>query len=991
MDKWLPFVLGSLCVVFGWLNGSAQYRFDSWTTDNGLPQNSIRGIAQTPDGYLWFTTLDGLVRFDGLKFYIFNKANSTGLTTNQLFNLRASRDGSLWISTLKNELVIFRDGKFFTHRAEPILGGGNILGFISDEDGNVLIEAQKGVYSFKNDQFELVRGNEDDGTQKQVLFGPSGTKWTVFPTLVTEEKGGTLRSYHIENKSVTYYDARMFEDASGALWVGDMGKLWSMADGKAIGYNSTAALPANTRPHRFWQDPDGSIWFATGDFNLKGVGLVRLKEGIFSRFGLESGLSNDRILAVFKDREGTIWLATDKGINRLRSSLITPLSTKDGLINDEVYPILKARDGSIYVGSNGGLSRYKDGIFKNYVLKFANDRASTVAIQALGEDISGKIWIGVSGGLFVLENGEPKDITKVLESNPTIWAIHAAQDGTVWLATERDGVVIMRDGQVASRLTAANGLASNDVKFIHPAADGSYWFGTYGGLSHYYDGRFQNFTLKDGLASDSVRSLKEDVDGTLWIGTYDGGISRFRHGKFFNFNTGNGLFSDGAFAIVEDKQGRFWITSNQGIYSADKSDLNAVADGQASMVTTSAYGKQDGMLNTECNGGRQPSSITDDDGRIWFPTMNGVAIVSPDLIQKNPQPPPVAIESVKIDREEVDFAEPVSLAPPQTQLDITYTGLSFIKSDQVHFKYRLGGLDEDWIDAGTRRTVSYSHLPAGDYVFTVTAANSDRVWNNQGKSINIRVIAPFYGRWWFISLLTLTLVGVGFLIYSNRIAQLKKLNTAQETFSRQLIESQEAERKRIAQEIHDGLGQSLLVIKNRASLGLGANEKNKADEQFGEIRESVTHALSEVRVIAQNLRPLHLERLGLTSTLQDMIEQLDEASEIEINYDIDQMDGKLTPENEINLYRIVQECLNNVVKHSGAGKATVSANVESERIILSVRDNGGGFDGERSGDNGGMGLNGIQERAKILGGSLTIHSELGHGTMVLLEIPLSRS
>ena len=737
-----------------------------------------------------------------------------------------------------------------------------------------------------------------------------------------------------------------------------------------------------------WEESDGSIWFATGGFNLKGVGLVRLKDEKFTRYGTENGLTNDRILSLFRDREGSIWLATEKGINRLRPSLITSLSVRDGLPNNDVYPILKTRDGSILIGVNGGLSRYRDGKIENSTVKFVKDPTSNVAVQSLAEDQSGRIWVGAVGGLFVMDGGTIRDVTPIIGSNPTIWTISTEPDGTVWLGTERDGIIKIKGEQVIERLTTANGLAGNDVKLIQRTANGEYWIATYGGLSHLVNGQFQNFTVKDGLPTDSIRTLKLDDDGTIWIGTYDGGISRFRNGKFFNFNTGNGLFSDGAFSIAEDKTGKFWISSNQGIYSVSRSDLNEVANGTKKSVASFGYGKQDGMLNVECNGGRQPSSITDENGRIWFPTAEGIAIVDPASLKPNLMPPPVAIELIEIDRRPVSISDPIRLEASQTQLDIAFTGLSFIKPEQIRFKYKLEGLDDDWIDAGTRRSVSYTRLPPGDYTFTVIAANSDGVWNDAGRSLKISVAAPFYRTLWFRGLIALLVVAIGFIIYAYRVNTLKRRNASQEAFSRQLIESQEAERKRIAQEIHDGLGQSLLVIKNRAILGLAAGEKLKADEQFDEIRESVTDALSEVRVISQNLRPLHLERLGLTSTLEEMIEQLDAASELEINYDIEQIDGRLTPENEINLYRIVQECLNNVVKHSEATKASVSAFLEKGQLLLTIRDNGNGFDREKIAGRHGLGLNGMAERARILGGTLSIDSEIGKGTTVMVSIPV---
>lgn len=323
--------------------------------------------------------------------------------------------------------------------------------------------------------------------------------------------------------------------------------------------------------------------------------------------------------------------------------------------------------------------------------------------------------------------------------------------------------------------------------------------------------------------------------------------------------------------------------------------------------------------------------------------------------------------------------------------------MSFINSDQIHFRYRLEGLDKDWIEAGTRRTVNYSYLPPGEYVFTVIAANSDGVWNNEGKSIRVVVIAPFYKTWWFWGLLTLGAVGIVLLVDNYRVAQLRKVHAAheafsqrliesQEAFSRQLIESQEQERKRIAAELHDSLGQNLLVIKNRALLGLAVNGEDKTKEQLIEIQDTGTDALSEVRSIAYNLRPLHLERLGLTSTLEEMIEQIAAASGIKIEFDIAPIDDLFTKEGEINFYRIVQECLNNIVKHSQAAQASVTIYRDKQSVSLTVEDKGCGFDANAINRKHGFGLNGIAERVKILGGIHTIESAKGKGTTVSVKI-----
>lgn len=975
--------------TFFWQSVSAQYHFDSWTTDNGLPQNGVRSITQTSDGYLWFTTFDGLVKFDGVKFDVFNKGNSKGIVSNRFWVVRAMPDGSVWAATDTGDLTVFRNGLFTSYPAEKV-PEKHIFNFVFDSENGTLIETDSAFYKLQNDEFISVKPNETYNNQNLINEGKSKTRWEIYPNETYQIKDGQKRIYKvaIKNFSLTNLPKMSaFEDETGGLWVADYDRLIYLKDGNISEYGAKEGYPQKIFAHHLRMETDGSLWFATGDYNSQGVGLVRFKNGKFSKFGIEQGLSNDRIFDVFKDREGTIWLATDKGLNRLRPQIITPLSKADGIINNEVYPILEARDGSFYIGTVGGLSHFREGKFTNTILRPQNDAKTTAIIQSLYEEENGRLWVGAVGSFFVIENGQTRDISNVFDVQNDVLAITQDRQKNLWFATQNNGVYQYRDEKIVANYKIEQGLASNDVKVIHEAKDGTLWFGTYGGISHFNDGKFTNYTTNEGLASNLVRSIYEDTDGTFWIGTYDGGLSRLKNGKFFNFNTENGLFNNGVFATMEDSKGNFWISNNKGIFRVNKQQLNDFADGKVSSYETFAYGKTDGMLNTECNGGRQPSAIKDKEGRIWFPTLEGAAIVDPNNLVSNNLPPPVEIETVEIDREKAVFKEQIEISPRQTYLDITYTALSFIKSDQIRFKYKLEGLDNDWIDAGTRRTVNYSYLPSGEYTFRVIAANTDGVWNTEGKSIKIIVKAPFYKTLRFWLAVFLVFVCLIYLIYRYRIKQLQKINAAQEAFSRQLIESQEAERKRIAQELHDGLGQNLLVIKNRALLGLTAKEnREKADEQFNEIQESVTDALSEVRTIAYNLRPLHIERLGLSSTIEEMVEEVESASEIEIDCDIEKIDGLFNKDDEINFYRIVQECLNNIVKHSKATKASVSVFRENSKVVLNIRDNGSGFDLEKVNEKKGLGLNGIAERAKILGGTFSIQSEFGKGTTVLVEI-----
>ncbi|HYJ46423.1 MAG TPA: two-component regulator propeller domain-containing protein, partial [Pyrinomonadaceae bacterium] len=588
----------------------------------------------------------------------------------------------------------------------------------------------------------------------------------------------------------------------------------------------------------------------------------------------------------------------DGGLYRLKDGQLTRYTASEGLVG-LTTSLYQDRQGRLLVGSNV-LRQIKD----NRLVPVGRDADfHSGAIYAMHEDSAGTLWVGAANGLYRIR------------------------------------------GDTTAVLTTADGLPNNTVQAITEDRAGRLWFGTLGGLSVLGgDGKFQTFTENEGLASNHVRAIHEDRDGVLWVGTYDGGISRFSEGRFTNYTVKNGLFNNGAFQILEDDRGNFWVSCNTGIYRVSRNEMNEVAAGRKSNITSISYGRKDGMISVECNGGKQPAGVRTRDGRLWFPTQRGLAIVDPSLVETNPLPPPVVIEEGVINGQPLIPHGIINLMPGQDSLEIRYTGLSFITPENVRFRYQLSGLDEDWVDAGARRVAYYQFLPPGEYTFHVIAANRDGVWNTQGASLRIVVHPPFWRTWWFTILVVACVAGLSYFAYRRRIQKLERARAAQAVFSQRLIESQETERKRIAAELHDGLGQNLLVIKNRAMLSLNTPDDSvRAVEQLNEISAIASQTIEEVREIAHNLRPFQLDRFGLTKALQSIVRRVRDSSGIEFTADVEPLDGLFSKEAEINLYRIVQESINNVVKHSGATRATLRVAREARSVVIEIQDNGQGF------------------------------------------------
>ena len=973
--------------------GSCQIAVDWWTADNGLPQNVIRAICQTPDGYLWLATFDGLVRFDGVRFVTFNRSNTRGLNGNRFASLFCTADGDLWAATEGSGVVQYHQRQFTTYSIREGLVSNTVQGLAIDDQGNRWALAEGSVQRW-------------DPVAKR-FAALSGEKYRHFGILSADGHSGFAR---ISDDSLNLFiGGRELEyplpvgwprgvptvaslDFNKQIWLASStGSLTQLVNGRWMnvfhpqaGRSNLASKTGFTSEYR---DSQGNTWKSDVEWN--GSALVRY-------LILPPGTQPAKIAftSLYEDHEGSIWLATDgQGLFRLRTQTIRGYSKDQGLPDGNVYPVLEGRDQTVWIGTwSGGLSRLKDGKFKTYTVA---DGLASNRVYALFEDRDGVLWVAVEHGLHRLRNGRFESVGGhgINSSDLLVRAIHQDAHGAMWFGTGA-GLLRLDQGQW-TLLTRTNGLATNDARVIIDGRNGTLWIGGYGGLSRLYGGQFQAWTEQDGLPGNMVRALYLDQAGVLWIGTYDSGLGRFESGRFTKITQAEGLFNNGVFQILEDSRSNLWMSCNRGIYHINKSELNDFAAGKTPAVTAIPYGKRDGMKNTECNGGLMPAGFRSRDGKLWFPTQDGVAVIDPEKITGNPKPPPVVVESCAVDRVPAAIDRPVRVAPGTESLEIQYTALSLIDSERILFKYQMEGLDRDWVIAGTRRSAYYPHVPPGSYTFKVTAARSDGIWNDPGTSFSVVVLPPYYQTWWFAFLMSLAAVSCVWLAWRRRLGQVERARFAQQAFSRQLIASQEAEKKRIAAELHDSLGQSLVVIKNLAMLVLNNNNGDyDARRQVDEISAESSRAIEEVRQISYNLRPYQLDRLGLRNAILALVRTVSRATAATLTADVGEIDGFFPKEAEINFYRIVQECLNNVVKHSGATEVAISIERRHDSVSLMIRDNGKGFTpGSVASDpsQGGFGLIGIRERAELLGGNASIQTAPGEGTQVTIHIGSGQS
>ena len=726
---------------------NTQYSFNFWMSDDGLPQNGIASIAQTPDGYLWFGTEEGLSRFDGVRF-------TTLYEKKTISALLASRDGSLWIS-VREGLSRYKDGRMTHYSTKDGLRGGRINSMSEGPDGSIWMATRSGLNRFHHGKFSAP--TVTDGSTPSWIWSTfvsrDGSLWWG------TNGGGLKRLYRGEVTSLTTSEGladdvvlAIQQDRKGDLWVGTNHGLSRIQGGKITTFPAAEALSKQSVT-AIQEDRDGNMWIGT-----EAGGLHRYSRGKFTSFGADHRLTNASVLSLLEGREGELWIGTSgEGLGQIRPSKFVTVSKSEGMHNDMVWSVRESRDGSLLMGTNQGFSRWKDGIATNLTMR--NGLSSNI-VRTVMEDRAGGIWLGTNDGLNLLQNGK---VTVFRTSNGlpdnTIRMTAEDRDGNVWIGTRGGGLARYRDG-VFKVFNKTNGLPGNIIASMDEDHDGKLWIGTSEGLSVLSDGEFTNYTVRNGMSSNTVRVTYHDRQGGHWVGTYGGGLNRFKNGRITPITAKDGLFDDVIYALVEDRSGNLWMTCNRGVSRVSLAELNDFADGKIKRVHATSFDSTDGMKAAECNGG-SPGAWAGSDGRLFFATIKGVAVIDPENIALNTVGPPVRIEEALVDGVETTPGDPLSMSPGSHNLEIRYTALSFIEPRRVQFHYRLKGFSEQWVDAGTRRTAFFTNLPPGNFTFEVMGSNNDDVWSSVTNPLPVVVQAAYFQTTWFkIACLVLLLLTI---------------------------------------------------------------------------------------------------------------------------------------------------------------------------------------------------------------------------------------
>ena len=757
----------SLLVALEPQKAITQYKLDIWQAERGFEQNFVYTVCQTRDGYIWLGTLRGLVRFDGIRFAVFNKDNTKNLKDNAITALLEDQKGRLWIGTSEGGLSCLADGEFKTYSNNQSARLKEISTVFQDRSGALWIGTMNnGLTRFKNGTFTTF--TTSDGLSANRVRAIHQDKRGNL--LIATSAGLSIRSpdrqftsYNEKTDLVDKYIISLYERKNGELWIGCNDGLYCLKDDNLTYYGMADGLP-NLKIKCLYEDRHLNLWAGTD-----GGGLIRIKEGKIESFSIADGLTSDFISSLYEDREGSLWIGTPKGgLLRLRDTTVTTYTTKEGLSHDMVICILADRAGNLWVGTEGGgVNRLKDGKL-NLKLTTKQGLLSNV-VNSLMEDRGGDLWIATSAGLNLLKAGRLTGYTtREGLSDNQIFRLLEDKEGTIWITSQKN-LNRFHKGEFI-RSNQGEELANKIIRCLYQDREGSLWLGTYGsGLYRLKNGTFKPVTTREGLVNNEVECIYQDENGVLYIGTR-GGLSRLAGGKFTNFTTKDGLLDLDVRVILEDNSAHLWLAGRDGISRINKKELSDFAQGQTNKIHPYHLDELDGMKNPWCKDGAKTR-----DGRLWFATDMGVAMIDPDNIKKNTLPPPVVIEEVKADGESIDMTqekERLVIAPGKKRIEFYYTGLSFIKSRKEKFKLKLAGYDNDWIDVGNARSTIYTGLSPGKYTFNVMACNGDGVWNPEGASLSFYLQPYFYQTAWFYLLAGLFVLLAGFSLYRFRVSQL---------------------------------------------------------------------------------------------------------------------------------------------------------------------------------------------------------------------------
>jgi ligand-binding sensor domain-containing protein/signal transduction histidine kinase len=945
-----------------------QYGHDHWQSSDGLPMNTVSSVAQTNDGYLWIGTHGGLVRWNGAEFVTFRHDEVPGLASDYIYALLADSQG-LWIAT-DDGLSRFANGVFTAYSTKDGLPSNRILSLARDGRDTLWIGTRAGLALHRSGKFSAVAVAPLPSTPSiwSLAADGEGSLWVATGFGLLRYSNGEWRTWSVAEGLPNAFVRSIAFAPDRSLWIGTMGGLAVLRGGKL---EAVAAVKEHISSLTL--DRTGTLWIATDS-----AGLLRKAGDRVDRLRGAGGLSSDHILGFYEDREGCLWIGTNGGgLERFKDVPVRSWGPPEGLASNNAQSIAGHGGAGLWISTEDSLQLW-DGVS---FAAFPGSVRLRQSITALFETAAGTLWIATKDGyLHRFGRGGTYRTYNLSPANTVHYAVvlTGASDDDLWMGTTGSLVHLTPAG--LERFEAKDGLAGSVVEALSRAGDGSLWIGSIGGLTHLEGGRFTRYTAKDGLGGSRIYSLSPDSDGTLWIGLSKG-LTRFKNGRFFSFGKKHGLWDDGIGQLLDDGSGNLWIGGDRGIFRLRKNELNDVAEGRASLVTSLVFGRDEGMRDVECNSGLNPSAWRSTDGMLWFATVKGLVGIDPRHLPGTPAVPPPVIEGLSAD----GLAGGIrSLAPGTQRLEVHYAGLSYLEPRRTQYRYRLAPFESQWIEAGNRRFATYTNLQPGVYRFEVMARSGDGPWSAATEA-EIRLEPFFYQQGWFRIVYVLLGIATLWALFLYRLRVMRK--RLQLVYAERL-----AERTRIARELHDtvlqgfsGILMHLEAISNR--ILENPAESREGLERVCELAESY---LEDARLSINDLRTPAPAPSELLDYLCEIAKRAANNADVAIHCEADGRPVLLDHSISHTLRQIVQEAVVNAVRHGAPTAIEVRLSYVADLVAVRIADNGTGLrDQVNSSANGGhFGILGMKERVRLVGGRLKVRNALGSGVEVLAELPV---
>ncbi len=957
-----------------------------WRSDDGLPNNHVTGLAQTPDGYLWVATYSMPARFDGVRFEA-HAPKDMGLGSHQKISALAPAPGAgLWIGTLhggvfrldSRRIDAFTEGLPYKP-VESLVEDGDRALWITHQ-GGTLHRLVAGRLTVLGPEHGLPLSTTPDRYVCSLATDTAGRLW-----LSKDGHVGVFRDDRFQSLiQLSPGNARLGRVRAGGMWICSEAQLFRLVEGQPLERLGDFSVRPGTDASAILEDRRGHVWIGTADglFHYDGKRIRAVPT------------SDPRISSLVEDDKGHLWAGTvGGGLNCLTPRVVALESTETGLPTGIVQSLAQDAAGHVWATTQSGLllRRVPGGPWQTLSadLAWPGGRAATVAADA-----HGALWIGTRDrALHRWKDGAYSSWRRVNGlASREIHGLVVARNGDVWLALSTPDVVQrLRNGKLDT-FPMPEGIRV--IRAIAEDGAGNIWVGSSKGLLvRIRDGVVTDETAATTGAPLSIRCLHATPDGSLWIGYADEGIGWWKDGRFHHITAADGFPESNVSQIVADGSGWLWFAGDHGIFKVRQADLEGLALGRVSNTHFIRYGQSEGLFSLEANFGDSPGATRTRDGRVWIPLRTALAVIDPTRVREDPSPPPVLLKRVAVDDRTVaaytspvpvrdaldlrDASAPLRLVPGHHRLAFEFAALAFSAPENARLRYRLEGFDDTWIDSGPERTATYSRLPAGRYRFHVQACNSDGVWNEAGAALAFAVTPFVWQTWWFrTAALALLVTAIVALV---RVVSLRRMQARL-----RLLEQQAAlhkERTRIARDLHDEFGTRL------TELGLVAELERSASPEL----------LAHLRALERDLDTIVWTVNPKNDTLDHLVGFVCRVagdflgrSSIRCRFEIpeDIPARPLSPELRHHLFLVVREAINNIVKHASASLVKIAVALEGDVLLLRIENDGRGFSVAAAESGARNGLKNMRSRIEELGGHFEVHSSAESGTTLTARVPL---